>query len=83
MVYNLITLDHSFIANKICVSDNFPNIEENKEVSLYICNLLELVYKNNDINESYDTIYNKYYDTIINTPIVISNFNDKFRAMRI
>ena len=78
-VYDLMTSDHSFIANNFCVSDNFPNIEGNKKVALRISNIMDLVYKNNDINETFDMIYNKYYDIIINTPIDENNFNDKFK----
>ena len=78
-VYDLMTSDHSFIANNFCVSDNFPNVEGNKKVALRISNIMDLVYKNNDINESYDTVYNKYYDIIMNIQINENDFNDKFK----
>lgn len=78
-VYDLMTSDHSFIANNYCVSDNFPNIEGNKKVALRISNIIDLVHKNNNINETEDTIYNKYYNIIMNIPINENDFNDKFK----
>jgi len=39
-LYNITTSDHSFIANKICVGDDFPEIEKYPDVSLRILYIL-------------------------------------------
>jgi titin len=42
-LYALVTSDHSFIVNDICVSDDFPEIEKHKKVSLRIVYMLKML----------------------------------------
>jgi len=53
LVYDLITEDHSYIANSLCVYDDFPEIEKHPEKSILIVNLLQLI-KQEDIQDCHD-----------------------------
>jgi hypothetical protein len=72
VLYDLITEDHSYVANGVSIHDDFPAIDRHPMVSLVIFHILLHVSENGDINEDMDStdilrhvgrIYNKYSTT--------------------
>jgi len=94
VLYDLITEDHSYVANGVSIHDDFPAIDRHPMVSIVIFHILLHVSENGDITEDMSStdilrqvgrIYNKYSETAMiaaQTILVESNYDSYYEEFQ-
>jgi hypothetical protein len=76
-LYNIITEDHTFFINGFGVFDNIYNFEGHKKEAIKMSILVNL---SKDIIKdfTFEDLFNKYYNDIVNMKIDINNYDELF-----